>query len=81
MWILDGGKRVYPEFWMHMKEFQSFHIEIKGHTVVTQDLYFMLYQLASYTNCKEGEIAVVGVFKGGTGKLIAKTCLLSDSLR
>jgi hypothetical protein len=34
----------------------------------------MLYQLAKYANAKDGEIAEVGVYKGGTGKLIAKAC-------
>jgi len=55
-------------------EFQLLFNEIKAYTLVGRDRCFMLYQLAKYADAKEGEIAEVGVYKGGTGKLIAKTC-------
>ena len=56
------------------KQFQLLYERIKGHTLVNEARCFMLYQLAKHANSKQGQIAEVGVYKGGTGKLIAKTC-------
>jgi hypothetical protein len=64
----------YPELWSKDKDFRLLFKEIQKYTVVSQDRCFMLYQMAQYANNKKGEIAEVGVYKGGTGKLIAKTC-------
>jgi O-methyltransferase len=64
----------YPEIWSNIDDFKLLFREIESHTVVSQDRCFMLYQMARYAESKEGEIAEVGVYKGGTGKLIAKTC-------
>lgn len=66
--------RGFPELWSNIEEFQRLIKELDGHTLVSKDRCFMLYQLARYANSKEGEIGEVGVYKGGTGKLIAKTC-------
>ena len=54
------------------KQFQSLYEQIKGHTLVNEARCFMLYQLAKYANAKEGHIAEVGVYRGGTSKLISK---------
>lgn len=54
------------------KEFQLLYEQIKGYTLVSQDRCFMLYQLVKYANAKQGQIAEVGVYKGGTAKLISK---------
>jgi len=66
--------RNFPELWSNSPEFQALYKEIKPYTVVWQTRCFMLYQLARYAGAKEGEMAQVGVYKGGTAKLIAKTC-------
>ena len=66
-------QRDLPELWDNAEDFQLLFKEIKGHTVVHKDRCFMLYQLAACAGLKEGEIAEVGIYKGGTGKLIAKT--------
>lgn len=72
--FLGFNKDLLPELWDGDKTFRSLYEEIKGRTVVSQDRCFMLYQLARYAHNKEGEIAEVGVYRGGTGKLIAKAC-------
>ncbi len=64
----------FPELWSNSPEFQLFYKEIEGRTIVDQDRCFMLYQLARSTNSLKGDAAEVGVYKGGTGKLLAKTC-------
>ena len=56
------------------EEFQLLYEQIKEYTLVSQHRCFILYQLAKHANSKQGQIAEVGVYKGGTGKLIAKTC-------
>jgi O-methyltransferase len=66
--------KVFPELWSTDGQFQALFNEIKDRTVVSQDRCFMLYQMAQYANNKEGHIAEIGVYKGGTGRLIAKTC-------
>lgn len=66
--------RDLPESWSNIKDFQLLLKEVEGRILITRDRSFMLYQLARYANRKKGEIAEVGVFKGGTGKLIAKSC-------
>ena len=67
--------RQSQEAWDCDDSFKVLFKEIKSHTIVSQNRCFMLYQLAKYASLLEGEIAEVGVYKGGTGKLIAKTCL------
>ncbi len=66
--------RTFPELWSRIPEFQLLYKEIKDHTVVDEDRCFMLYQLSRSTNTYKGDVAEVGVYKGGTGKLLAKTC-------
>jgi hypothetical protein len=64
----------YPEIWSNIADFQFLFKDVENHTVVSQDRCFMLYQAAKYAGNKEGDIAEVGVYKGGTGKLLAKVC-------
>lgn len=54
------------------EKFRLLYEQIKGYTLVSQHRCFMLYQLAKYANAKPGQIAEVGVYKGGTAKLISK---------
>jgi len=55
-------------------DFQSLFEESKGRAVVTHDRCFMLYQFAKYAEGKPGEMAELGVYKGGTARLLANTC-------
>ncbi len=66
--------RSWPDLWSNIGEFKELFKQIESRTVVSQDRCFMLYQWAQYAARLEGEMAEVGVYKGGTAKLIAKTC-------
>ena len=54
--------------------FDQLFESIKGHTLVDKDRCFMIYQLMRHASCIPGDVAEVGVYKGGTAKLIAKSC-------
>jgi len=66
-----------PEFnshlWDNNNGFLELYEEIKNHTLVPVERCFMLYQLTKYAGCLKGSIAEVGVYKGGTAKLLAKS--------
>jgi O-methyltransferase len=62
------------EIWSSSSEFHLLHPEIADHTLLHVSRCFMLYQLAKYASNKEGDMAEVGVYKGGTARLIAKSC-------
>jgi len=62
------------EPWNDVEEFRIRMSEIKQHTLVTEDRCFNIYQYAKYAGSKKGDIAEVGVYRGGTGMLLAKTC-------
>jgi hypothetical protein len=47
---------------------------IRPATLVTRDRCFMLYQFARHIASLPGEIAELGVYKGGTAKILAKAC-------
>jgi len=63
-----------PELWTQSADFIKLYAQVKDRTVVSKERHFMLYQLAKYANTKKGDIAEVGVYRGGTGKLIAMAC-------
>jgi len=47
--------------------------QINGRTLVDKTRCFMLYQFAKQTSNLRGDVAEVGVYKGGTARLLAKT--------
>lgn len=59
-------------FWDKQNEFNVLYGQIREHTVVSKNRCFMLYQLLRYASNLDGDIAEVGIYKGGTIKLIAK---------
>ncbi|OQA91848.1 MAG: Macrocin O-methyltransferase [Elusimicrobia bacterium ADurb.Bin231] len=71
---IHKSDRKFPELWSSEKNFQILFKQIADRTVVSQDRCFMLYQFTNHLIKKPGEIAEVGVYKGGTAKLLAKTC-------
>lgn len=62
------------ETWRIDKEFVELFNSIKGRTLVSSERCFMIWQLSRYADGKDGEAAEVGVYKGGTAKIIAKGC-------
>lgn len=62
-----------PTIWQNNKEFLRVFQKIKNKTLVTADRCFTLFQFVKQANLLEGDIAEIGVYKGGTAKLIALT--------
>jgi len=57
-------------------EFLKIYTQIHKHTCVDTYRCFILHQFAKHAaNLPEGDVAEIGVYKGGTAKLIAKTFL------
>ncbi len=64
--------------WQKDKEFISLYESIRQNTLVLIDRCYVIYQFAVWTNKLEGDIAEVGVYKGGTGRLLASVCKNKD---
>ncbi len=60
-------------FWSQDAAFVDRYSKIRAHTLVSVDRCFMLYQFAKHTQNIPGAIAEVGVYKGGTAKLLGET--------
>lgn len=58
--------------WEDDAEFQAIRRLMEGHTLVGVNDSYMLYQFALQTSSLPGDVAEVGVYKGGTAKLLAK---------
>ena len=59
--------------WQHVAGFDSLLRTIRGHTLVTPDRCLILYQLARSVAYTGAALAELGVYRGGTAKLLAKT--------
>ena len=66
-----GRPRVLP-FWDDDTEFDRLHEQLVGYTVVSKERCFMIYQFAKQVAQVSGDVAEVGVYKGGTAKLLAR---------
>lgn len=67
------------KFWESDREFNELVSEIEF-TLIDKERLYILYQLAkNYLNAK-GDVAEVGVYKGGSAKLLSKTFQSSDKL-
>jgi len=70
-----GASRLEEKpIWDGDQKFLSLFKEIEDRTLVSIDRCFNLFQLARYSSQREGEIAEIGVYRGGTGRLIARSC-------
>jgi len=58
--------------------FKKVYEEMNGLTLVSEDRCKALFDLAQKANNLEGDIAEIGVYKGGTAKLLALTCTSKD---
>ncbi len=66
---MPSGKPI----WAEDEFFCSLVKQTKNFTLVNQRRCFMLYQLAKHATGINGDVAEIGVYKGGTAKLISKT--------
>jgi len=65
---------VIPSLIWNKREFKDLFKDVKGFTVVGKKRCFWIWLLAKYAATKRGEIAEIGVYKGGTARIIAKSC-------
>jgi O-methyltransferase len=72
-----GSPKVSP-FWDYDADFNRLHQQLIGYTVVSKERCFMIYQLARQAAHIPGDVAEVGVYKGGTAKLLARVFASSD---
>lgn len=70
--VSTGMKQDIPELITKEKEFNELFNEVKQHTFLGVNRLFFLYQFASHCVTLSGEAAEIGVYKGGSAKLIAK---------
>ncbi len=66
--------RARTRIWEGDREFTALFNEIAGRTLVSPDRCFMLFQFARQAAGLGGEMAEVGVYRGGTARLLARTC-------
>ena len=59
--------------WDGDKQFEDIFKQIIVHTLVDKIRCFMIYQYAKQVAILSGDVAEVGVYKGGTAKLLVKT--------
>ena len=64
--------------WFEREEFKKIYASIKDNTVVDEERCYLLFQLARYVTSLNGELAEVGVYKGGTARLIACASILKN---
>ena len=63
-----------PNVWSNEPAFEALYGRIRQHTLVPPERCFALYQLARSLREAPGDVAEVGVYKGGTARLLAETC-------
>lgn len=70
---LDSAKLRRVEPWDADGAFAAIFEQAKDHTVVGKARCFFLYQAARHCSNLPGDVAEVGVYRGGTGRLLAET--------
>ncbi|MBP8251827.1 MAG: class I SAM-dependent methyltransferase [Herpetosiphon sp.] len=67
----------YHQLWNDDAQFLPLYRQIVGYTLVDKVRSFMLYQWAKHAMSLDGDVAEIGVYKGGTARLLAKTLAVS----
>lgn len=65
-------KRKGDGYWAKNPDFMALYERIKPHTLVSEHRCYMLYQLAHAARHIAGDVAQLGVYKGGTAKMLAE---------
>ena len=66
--------RFDPTLAFGSEEFRRLYAQAEPRTLVGKARCLWLWRLAKFTAGKEGEIAEVGVYKGGTARILARAC-------
>lgn len=64
--------------WDEDPDFNALYAGIKDRTTLVKKRCFLLYEFASQARSVSGDVAEIGVYKGGTAKLLAGTFKGSD---
>jgi O-methyltransferase len=71
--IPPGHYRPHPiRPWEDNAEFKAWLAEVRYHTLLDQTACYMLYQYAKQAQHLSGEVAEIGVYRGGTARLLAR---------
>jgi O-methyltransferase len=70
---LPSGHSTVIPFWDEDPAFDTLYRQLAGHTLVDKTRCYMLYQCARQAAGIPGDAAEVGVYRGGTARLISKT--------
>lgn len=69
---LPRGKPSPIHLWEEDAAFNRLYEQVRGRTVVSKQRCFMLYQFANQVQGLSGDVAEVGVYRGGTARLLAR---------
>lgn len=69
---LRFGKPNPIHLWNDDEKFRTLVKQVENRTLVSRERCLILYQFAKQTRGMNGDIAEIGVYKGGTAKLISK---------
>jgi O-methyltransferase len=70
---LPSGPPIVIPFWDEDATFDTLNRELAGYTLVDKTRCYMLYQCAQQVAGLPGDIAEVGVYRGGTARLLCRT--------
>lgn len=70
---LPSGPPIVIPFWDEDAVFDMLNRQLAGYTLVDKTRCYMLYQCAKQVAHVPGDVAEVGVYRGGTARLICKT--------
>lgn len=59
------------ELWKTEENFGNLYARVQTHTLVSKERCYMLYQFFQQARSLSGDVAEVGVYRGGTAKLLA----------
>lgn len=68
------------QLWEEDERFNALLDRVTGHTVVDKVRCFMIYQFVRQVGHIQGDIAEVGVFRGGTARILAEASQATDKL-
>lgn len=72
--LIDGLSAGAPlPLWEEDASFQALRRQFEGQTVVPESDSYLLFQFAQQVRALSGDAAEVGVYKGGTARMLAKT--------
>ncbi|MGH9468185.1 MAG: TylF/MycF/NovP-related O-methyltransferase [Terriglobales bacterium] len=73
-WGVETGARSFLRPWITDRDFLARYRSILGHTLVDERRCYALLQFLRHTASLDGSVAEVGVYKGGTARLLAAEC-------